>query len=229
MLLLSSLTSGCSKVQEAAHDMSQNNCPPYLWVEYQQHIQQVVRRLWNDKFITSPETFGPQAGAVAYTLERDKPLTVSFLYEEDDTGRAYSLPTIEWTQRVLNDYEFREEIKYELLECVLNLQDSNYDVKPGKVVATMLGWGVRDYSGNVVREYALYDLDGDGSWDYLTGDTVGFYPHPTLKVHLSGDDDYLYHHINEYYKACLESDMPIVDLAGYDLTGKTLSYYEKLL
>ena len=198
----------------------ENNFPKTEYDNYYRTLNDAETALVNSR-ITDLATFSKLTTEIAYSLEKDRDYKVEFLYEEE-SGRVRTLSIGQWHQSLMNEKEYRELLKANLTITFLELLDY-YDLKSGRAVGAILEWKKRDFSGNVVREYALCDLDGDGAWDYLTFDEDIL----MASFGETSDERYPKQEVNEYTTISFTSDGDIVELRN--LSGaETVKYFEKI-
>lgn len=196
--------------------LGEDNFPGMRDEEFKTTINQAEIDL-KESIIVNPETLRMQAKNVAYTVEKDTPFSVTFLYLEDN-GYARALSPTYGHCSYMNSYEYRELLKAELYEKVIERLNEERDDEylPGEVIASILEWGEPGYCRS------LCDLDGDGIWDYYTEDSAYFSE--------SSNPDYPSRVINE------KQEIKFVSSFGKDIIelddirgGETFSTFEKLL
>ena len=122
--------------------------------------------------INDTASFARETRLVAYTVDRNTPFRVSFLYNDFESGRVYPLPYINGRAEYMNDFEYREMLNADLINATLvQLQSGELKIgDSGDILATIVDWKATDFWGNV-EYYSICDFDGDGSWDYITSST----------------------------------------------------------
>lgn len=197
-----------------------NNFPKAEYGNYNRVRSAAETALLNSR-ITKPGEFSKLTAEIAYTVERDRVYQVEFLYEEE-SGGVCTILSGQWHQSLMNEKEYRELLRANLTITFLELLDY-YDLKSGRAVGAILEWKKMDLSGNVVKEYALCDLDGDGIWDYLTSDDNIL----MASFGETSDERYPKQEVNEYTTISFTSDGDIVELQNLSGT-ETVKNFEKI-
>lgn len=161
-MLSVALLVGCS-----ADTLTENNYPDYWKQRLHEETESTMIDLTNSN-IRNIGDFEKQVKLVAYTIEKNKPFSIAFLYS-GESGNVYTLPEIQDEYRLMNSHEYREELKNTITNEVLGRLEE-LQMESGDVVATILTWNPSNDYTNV----SLCDLDGDGSWDYLV-DSYAFF------------------------------------------------------
>lgn len=198
----------------------ENNFPKTEYDNYYRTLNDAETALVNSR-ITDLATFSKLTTEIAYSLEKDRDYKVEFLYEEE-SGRVRTISSGQWHQSLMNEKEYRELLRANLTITFLELLDY-YDLKSGRAVGTILEWKKRDLSGNVVKEYALCDLDGDGIWDYLTSDEDIL----MASFGETSDERYPKQEVNEYTTISFTSEGNIVELQNLSGT-ETVKHFEQI-
>ena len=198
----------------------ENNFPKTEYDNYYRTLNDAETALVNSR-ITDLATFSKLTTEIAYSLEKDRDYKVEFLYEEE-SGRVRTISSGQWHQRLMNEREYRELLRANLTITFLELLDY-YNLKSGRAVGAILEWKKRDLSGNVVKEYALCDLDGDGIWDYLTSDEDIL----MASFGETSDERYPKQEVNEYTTISFTSEGNIVELQNLSGT-ETVKHFEQI-
>ena len=142
-----------------------DNFPKANESAYQQTLDEASLRLLSSG-ITEPAAFSKETGLVAYTINKRVNFLASFLYEESETGKVYTLRSMEGFAQYINDNEYRQLYSAQLTEGVLD-QIEKEGLGNGNIVGVILSWE-RDkgFFGEPI-ECAVCDFDGDGTWDYI--------------------------------------------------------------
>lgn len=145
-----------------------NNFPTILVDTYYEKTNAASVALANSN-INDIKSFARETRLVAYTVDRNTPFRVTFLYNDFENGRVYPLPYINGRAEYMNDYEYREMLNADLTSATLGqLQSEELEIgDSGDILAVILDWKATDFWGNV-GYYSICDFDGDGSWDYMT-------------------------------------------------------------
>ncbi len=197
-----------------------NNFPKAEYGNYNRVRSAAETALLNSR-ITEPGEFSKLTAEIAYTVERDRVYQVEFLYEEE-SGRVVANSDIQWYQNYINEKEYRELLRANLTTAFLKMLDS-YNLDSGRVIGVIMYWNKRDFWGNVVKEYALCDLDGDGIWDYLTSDEDIL----MASFGETSDERYPKQEVNEYTTISFTSEGNIVELQNLSGT-ETVKYFEQI-
>lgn len=188
---------------------------------YQQTLDEASLRLLNSG-ITDPATFSKETGLVAYTINKRVNFLVSFLYEESETGKVYTLRNVEGFAQYINDNEYRQLYNAQLTEAVLD-QIEKEKLGDGNIVGVILSWE-RDkgFFGEPI-ECAVCDFDGDGTWDYI-GENLYFLvsSEPHTEIHRVVNEDTTVGLSNLWHK---EEIVELTELKG----DEKLKDLEKLL
>lgn len=147
---------------------SPNNLPHHLWVSYMEQADKADVAL-RDSGIEDVESFNNETSLVAYTIERQVPFTVKFLYDDYAGGRAYNLPGIEDSVDLINDREYREWYKANLTLSALDILDEHSVGENGDIIGVIVSW-----KRAPDEFYSVCDFDGNGRWDYCSKGTSGY-------------------------------------------------------
>ena len=144
---------------------SPNNFPLIMRPSYTEQVEKASVALCYSG-IKDTKLFNNETNLVAYTIERQIPCTVTFLYESYADCKAYSLPAIESNVMLINDFEYREWYKADLTLSILDVLNEYSIGENGDIVGVIVSW-----KRTPDEFYSVCDFDGNGGWDYCTKGT----------------------------------------------------------
>ena len=200
LLIIASLTlTGC------ANGLSQKSQK-----DYQKAAETASKSLIEDKYYVA-KTLETETELVAYSIEEDVKYNIEFFYVDEDGETTNA--TLTTAKNVLNDFEYREWFKYDLVNQFMAMLEKN-DKKPGQVVGTIVSWDIMGglFFQDVKYAPSIIDIDADGVWDYITNS------HACYFTTLPTEEKYPSRQINENITISLVSTTELIPLK--DLNGK---------
>ena len=153
---------GCS-------NLTDNNFPVTMSEAYHKQTSEANLKLVNSK-INDVAAFNRETALIAYTLDRDVPFKVTFLYQDYSKDSVTALPVIHCNARLVNEKEYREMFQAQITMEVFNILDKYQVSDDGDIVGVIVHWERTGFFGGK-SYYSVCDFDGDGAWDYRVRDT----------------------------------------------------------
>lgn len=147
------------------HHAENDNFPAYINLMKERNNAEVA--LGNSN-IHNTVAFLNETKLIAYTVNKRIHYRIDFVYYDYDQEKAFALPSITRYEQHMNDNEWREYIRVQLTNTILDYLNSPNNIVSdnGDIIGVTLYWYTTDINGNKEADYYICDEDGDGTWDY---------------------------------------------------------------
>lgn len=194
VFLCGALFCGCEK-------LSYNNFPNSMWETYRQLTEKADTALHNSN-INDVAAFERETSLLAYTVDKNVPFEVTFLYRDYARDDVTVLPAINCRASVLDEYRYREMFKANLTLRILDVLSESKISDDGDIVGMIVHWERESFFGKK-SYYSICDFDGDGVWDYRVRDI----------------DKYDSMYYTELTSSSSDSDSPVRVFDDYNIIG----------